>query len=265
MPELPEVEAICRELRPKLTGQKVASISISLPRIIRQGDPTTLLETTILSVERYGKHIDIRLDMGISLFVHLRMTGQLLWEPADSRIDRFVRAIFYFGSGRLVYRDVRTLGGFWISPSTKPPWKKLGPDPFSPAFTTSYLEKALSKKSVSIKTILLDQSLIAGIGNIYASEILFYSGIRPDRSGNSLSDTELNAIITNSRLVLQSAIDSKGTTFRDFRLSDGKEGEFAEFLQVYGHENSPCRKCNNSIIRIPQNGRSTYYCPKCQS
>jgi len=264
MPELPEVEAVCRQLAPLVIGSKVVNLDLKLPRIIREGNVDHLLGVTFLSVERFGKFIQMRTTTHISLFVHLRMTGQLLWEPAVNLKDRYVRCIITTDRGELYFRDVRTLGGFWVCDSDRPPWKNLGMDPLIREFSVGYLSQRFSTRKVPIKCLLLDQTIVAGIGNIYASEILFSARINPQRLAESLSPPEIIRLHGAIVEILQKAIESKGTTFKDFRLSDGKEGEFNESLKVYAHQDDACTVCKSSILRIVQSGRSSYYCPQCQ-
>jgi formamidopyrimidine-DNA glycosylase len=264
MPELPEVESICREISPCLSGAKILDVNVLLPRILRSGDAASAIGREILSVRRRAKFIDLALDGGVSLVFHLGMTGQLLWDYTESLEDRYVRAILITNNGRLSFRDVRTLGGIWVVHPEQKFWDKLGPDPFSAGFSADYLQESLAGRSSAIKLNLLDQSIVGGIGNIYASEILFRAEIHPLASSCTLKAAVCVKIVEETRRTLQSAIESSGTTFRDFRLSDGREGEFAEFLQVYGRGNQPCRKCGTLIVRIVQAQRSTYFCPTCQ-
>lgn len=264
MPELPEVEAVCRQLAPLLVGSKVIGFDLKLPRIIREGNVDSLMGVTFLSVARYGKFIQMQTDTTISLFIHLRMTGQLLWEPAVNLKDQYVRCVLSTNCGDLYFRDVRTLGGFWISDSNRPPWKNLGMDPLIKEFTVEYLSLKLVDRKVPIKCLLLDQSIIAGIGNIYASEILFLARINPLQHARTLTYSEITRLHGAIVEILHKAIDSKGTTFKDFRLSDGREGEFKDSLKVYAHKDDACTVCGSSILRIIQAGRSSYYCPRCQ-
>ena len=264
MPELPEVESLCRQIAPLLIGARVIGCELTLPRILRQGSLNDLTSSTILSVNRIGKFIQIAVDREFSLFIHLRMTGQLFWDPPDRLRDRYTRSIVFTDRGSLYFRDVRSLGGFWICQHGQFPWKRMGIDPLAKNFDIDFLQGCLSRKKLPVKVLLLDQSLIAGIGNIYASEILFKATINPQRQACSITNVEAKRLHRSIRRILQSAIDAQGTTFRDFRLSDGREGAFQEFLKVYGHEGDPCRKCSTPIIRIIQSARSAYYCPKCQ-
>lgn len=263
MPELPEVEAIRRRLEPYIVGQRIVSFTWILPRILREGDSNALIGSTIKGFHRRGKHLIIETDRPIAIFVHLRMTGTLLWGSASLE-DCFLRARIQLESGEVFYRDIRTLGGFWIRALESPPWKTLALDPLETGFTTSYLTDRLVGKKIAIKQALLDQAVVSGIGNIYASEVLFRSGVHPLQPSCHLSAREVERIVFLSRQVLEEAIASNGTTFRDFRLSDGREGSFQDFLKVYGKANQPCSKCGTLIKRITQGQRSSFFCPQCQ-
>lgn len=264
MPELPEVEAVCRQIETAITGSTIMTFRIELAKIIRQGSLDLLTRQTIQAVKRIGKFIAIELTGDYLLTVHLRMTGQLLWEPPEKLRDRYVRCVIETDRGSIYYRDVRTLGGLWITPAGQPPWKNIGVDPFAGEFNQSYLQNRFGSRAIAVKQLLLDQTMIAGIGNIYASEILFQAGINPKTPGRLLSKTDISKLHHSILDVLNHAVAAKGTTFRDFLLSNGREGDFHEFLRVYGHKNDPCPNCSHSIERIVQAGRSSFYCPVCQ-
>jgi formamidopyrimidine-DNA glycosylase len=264
MPELPEVEAIRREIEPKLIARRIERVEILLPRILRGGEAGTLGGAEVHSVERRGKYILLTTTSDIVLFIHLGMTGTLLWNPAPDRFDRFIRAVIYISNERLLFRDIRTFGGLWISTRSLPPWKSMAPDPLEEAFTIEYLAPILLRRKSPIKSTLLDQAVVSGIGNIYASEILFRAGIDPRAICSALGRKRVARIVTESRNVLTEAVAASGTTFRDFRLSDGRNGEFQNFLKVYGRAGEPCKFCGTPIRKMVQAQRSTFYCPRCQ-
>ncbi len=263
MPELPEVESLRRQLEPNLTGRQIIAFELAMPRIVRSGDVRSLLGARITAVERKGKYLVIPSDRPAALFVHMGMTGTLLFQ-LEAGHERFIRATIRLQRGLVLFRDIRTLGGFWIATLDSPPWKNLAPDPLEPSFNLEYLSKALSHRKAPIKPLLLDQSVVSGIGNIYASEILFRAGIDPRTPAERLNARQVERLVELSRSVLLEAIESKGTTFRDFRLSDGRDGEFRQFLKVYGREGESCLKCGRKVVRIVQAQRSSYYCPACQ-
>ena len=264
MPELPEVESLRRMLARRVVGRKILRTRTLLPRIVRQGRLGNLVGRTFTSVARYGKFLCFDTDDRLKLFVHLRMTGGLLWEGDLDGIPSHIRAVICFDDDRLLYRDVRTLGGLWVSRNGAAPWKRLGIDPFDPAFTPEELKQLFSVRRLPVKLALLDQTLIAGIGNIYASEILFAAGIDPRRPVSSLSGDELVGLHDAVGRILNAAIEFQGTTFRDFRLSDGRQGRFRNLLNVYGRGGEHCRRCDGIIERITQAQRSTCFCPSCQ-
>ncbi|NQT33990.1 bifunctional DNA-formamidopyrimidine glycosylase/DNA-(apurinic or apyrimidinic site) lyase [bacterium] len=264
VPELPEVESICRMLTDRIVGRKVVSVDVSLPRIIRCGRLDSIINHRFSSVYRRGKYICFELDDSLKMFAHLRMTGTFLWKDDLIETVSHIRVEIRFEDGCLLYRDVRTLGGIWISNDGTEPWQTLGIDPLDEEFTSEALAKRLSKRKMAVKQVLMNQSIIAGIGNIYASEVLFSAGIDPQRIACSLTVLEIERLRNAITSVLSAAINSGGTTFRDFRLSDGKDGAFQEFLKVYRKAGEACSRCGTKIRRIVQAQRSSYLCPKCQ-
>ncbi|MFH0765508.1 MAG: bifunctional DNA-formamidopyrimidine glycosylase/DNA-(apurinic or apyrimidinic site) lyase [Calditrichota bacterium] len=264
MPELPEVESLRLELHERAVGERVTLTEVYLPRIIRAGDLSDLQGRTIKSTGRRGKYLWFELDDGAALFAHMGMTGTLLCLEHNAPLPSHTRARIALESGQIVYRDARTLGGLWVSRPESPPWKKLGWDPLNDKIKAGAVYRLLQRRSAPIKLALLDQAVIAGIGNIYACEALFQAGIDPRRPAHSLSRPKVRKLVDCIIDRLQAALASKGTTFRDFRLSDGREGEFAQFLKVYGKTDKPCSVCSKPIQRIIQAGRSTFFCPRCQ-
>ncbi|MFC2150702.1 DNA-formamidopyrimidine glycosylase [Calditrichota bacterium] len=264
MPELPEVESICRMLDARITGKVVQDVEVLLQRIIRAGKLDEIKGAKFTAVERRGKYIIFKLDRDLQMYSHLRMTGTFLWKLHKEEAPPHTRASIKFEDGILYFRDIRTFGGIWIYHNGELPWKELGKDPFDKGFTTNYLKECFNNRKSPIKVTLLDQSLIAGIGNIYASEILFRSKIDPHRASNEIEIKELSRIRKATISILSDAIDSGGTTFRDFQLSDGKEGAFRDFLKVYNKSGEPCTMCKTTIVKFTQAQRSTYYCPNCQ-
>jgi len=263
MPELPEVETVVRELRSQVIGKDISQI-VSL----RDGTVNDRRENVseigvVISVRRRGKYIIID-TMNDVLLVHLRMTGKLIYAAEPGERSRFCRAEIHFKDGSLLYfDDVRTFGGIDILQKSEldGALSKLGVEPFSDEFTTSYLQKRMRNRIAPVKSILLDQREIAGLGNIYVCEILHRAGISPKRSGGKLSLEEIEKIVKETRQVLSEAIDKNGTTISDYRRVDNKQGEFQNFLRVYGKKR--CH-CGEEIARIKQSGRSSYYCPSCQ-
>lgn len=264
MPELPEVEAICRMLRERLSGQKVIDVNVFLPRIIRQGDAIELIGQSFRGVYRRGKYICFDLNGSLKMYAHLRMTGAFLWKDDLEKPATHIRLEIDLENGCLQYRDVRTFGGIWILRDDAKPWKKLGLDPFDPKFTAQEFYKRLKSRKITVKQAILDQTLLAGLGNIYSSEALFAAAIHPARKSSSLKKNEVIRLREAIVEILSAAIDANGTTFRDFRLSNGREGSFQQFLKVYTRKDQPCRLCRSKIKRVVIAQRSTYFCPKCQ-
>jgi len=289
VPELPEVETIVRRLARRLPGRTVIRADVRRPNVVR-GSPRKLeraLEgATIASVSRRGKFLVFRLEDGRVWWSHLRMTGQWRVErprrgaarragralaARDAPADPYARAVFDLDDGsRLTFVDVRTLGEMEVL--TARGWARreaaMGVEPLSPAFTPERLDDLLDRSGRQVKEFLLDQSKIAGIGNIYASEALWRARISPRRRARNVGPVRAMALHAAIVGVLQDAIRKAGTTLgetsQDYVDSDGVPGGFAEFLAVYDREGEPCRRCGTPIRRIVQGQRSTYYCPTCQ-
>jgi formamidopyrimidine-DNA glycosylase len=205
------------------------------------------------------------------LGVHLRMTGQLLWVGQDEPLQKHCRVRLFFDDDReLRYVDQRTFGRLWWVPpdqavdAVMTGLKNLGPEPFVSDFSVAYLTAALKRSQRPIKNALLDQRLVAGIGNIYADEALFMSGIRPKVACDRLTKKQIARLHVAIVQVLKTSIESGGTTFSDFRDIHGTNGNYGGVAWVYGREGEPCRRCGSSIVRLQLAGRSAHYCPKCQ-
>lgn len=260
MPELPEVETVRRNLERVATGKTVRSFRVVTPEIILQGNPADLIGMTFACVERKGKYLIMPTDGHLTLTAHLGMSGMFIWSGDVQQEPSHVRAVIGFDDGLLYFRDIRRLKGLWIHDNSALVWNKLGPDAISEECTPEHLRLVFTARRRDIKQLLLDQSLIAGIGNIYASEILYRAGIAPTRSGNSLQNKEIFALHSAIMEVLLSAVAAGGTTLRDYRLSDGRAGEFRQYLAVYGRAGEPCLKCGAEIHKIVQGQRSSYFC-----
>jgi formamidopyrimidine-DNA glycosylase len=205
------------------------------------------------------------------LGVHLRMTGQLLWLDRDELVQKHTRVRLFFPNNReLRFVDQRTFGQMWWVPPSKPPeavitgLQRLGPEPFSADFSLEYLAQKLRNRQSSIKAALLDQTLVAGVGNIYADEALFLSGIRPNTRCSALKLDQIERIRTNIIRVLHTAIEAGGTTFSDFLNVQGVNGNYSGVAWVYGRTGEPCRVCSAPLIRLKLVGRSSHFCPHCQ-
>ncbi|OLT58588.1 DNA-formamidopyrimidine glycosylase [Moorena bouillonii] len=281
MPELPEVETIRLGLNQVTTGQEIQGGEVLLSRTIAHPispkDFLAQLKTvTISDWHRRGKYLLAKLtksdaDQAGWLGVHLRMTGQLLWLSQDQPHPKHTRVRLFFPNNQeLRFIDQRTFGRmWWIPPSQLPETiitglKQLGPEPFSQEFSTDYLVSKLHHRQRAIKTALLDQSLVAGIGNIYADEALFLSGIRPETLCKDLGLEQIEKLSIAIIQVLEKAIESGGTTFSDFINVQGVNGNYKGIAWVYGRTGEPCRICSTPIERTKLVGRSAHFCPNCQ-
>ena len=268
MPELPEVETIVRDLRQSLIGQTITGVEIYCERSIATPSPAEfragLLGQRILSVERRGKFIVLQLGQGY-LLIHLRMTGQLLIVAAGEALsDRYLRVVLAFDGQRLLFRDVRKLGRLYLVAEASGVLGNLGPEPLGDDFTPEKLAECLGRRWGAIKSLLLDQSLLAGVGNIYADEALHSARIAPQRQACTLTREEVTALYRAIRSELQRGIRNRGTTLSNYRDAAGREGEHREHLRVYGRAGEPCPRCGSTIVRARIGGRSSFHCPHCQ-
>ncbi len=281
MPELPEVETVRQGLNQVTLGQEIQGGDVLLDRTIAHplsvGEFLAPLKNiTITQWHRRGKYLLAELtksnpgDVGW-LGVHLRMTGQLLWLDREDPLQKHTRVrLFFQGSRELRFVDQRTFGKMWWVPPQAVPesiitgLKNLGPEPFSAEFSLEYLVGKLKNRQRSIKTALLDQALVAGVGNIYADEALFLSGIRPETLSSALNLAQIERIRTAIIQVLQNSIEAGGTTFSNFLNVQGVNGNYGGVAWVYGRTGEPCRVCSTSIERLKLAGRSSHFCPKCQ-
>ncbi len=277
MPELPEVETVRRGLNKLTIKQTVEGGEVLLQRtlaypLFHEQFLSNLLGNSIESWERRGKYLLARLSSGSWLGVHLRMTGQLLWVNQDTPLQKHTRIrLFFPDSQELRFIDTRTFGKFWLVPSDVAPetiitgLQKLGLEPFAPKFTPEYLAEKINQRRRPIKTLLLEQNIVAGMGNIYADEALFKSGIKPNTLGIDLQSTQIQQLHSAIVEVLQTAIDKGGTTFSDFLNLLGVNGNYGDAAWVYGRKGEPCRVCGTPIEKIKLSGRSCHFCPSCQT
>lgn len=256
MPELPEVERAVRMVRRALRGRTIVRADLLHPRLTRRIDPAVargLSGARIADVKRRGKHQLIRLADGRVLHAHFRMTGDWLVEPATRPLPRFARAVFTLDDGRrLVLEDARALATLDVHAAGSPLVLDLGVEPADVALTPRYLRTRLATRRGPIKPVLLDQRVIAGLGNIYAAEALWRARISPRARASSLSPRRLAVLIAAIRTVIARATGARRT------------GVGAARLNVYDRESLACRRCGTAIRRVVQGGRSTYFCPGCQ-
>ena len=274
MPELPEVEHVVRGLRRAVVGRRILAAEINLPRTLASPSPALLKRkirgARIDAINRRGKYILFELDSGDVLVVHLRMTGKFVCITPEQPLPPYPHVVFYLDDDRrLIFCDMRQFGRMRLLASRKvsalPQLQSLAPEPLSDDFNEDYLMETLSKSRRSLKQLLLDQTKILGLGNIYASEALFLARISPFKEAQSLSRVRALRLHQAIRDVLEEAI-AAGSTLR-IDLSDGIGSYFGtteRFWRVYEREDEPCVNCGTRIRRAVQGGRSTYYCPRCQ-
>jgi formamidopyrimidine-DNA glycosylase len=279
LPELPEVETVARQLQPLLAGRTIRQVQV-LDSKIDAAALAPLAGRRIAGARRIGKQVAIEIEAqgrrpALWLSVHLRMTGRLIWQAAKAggQKPRFVhdapteekhlRAVFVTDGGELRFYDLRRFGviGLYSDPG---PLHGSAVDPLGRGFSTAVLAALLSGARGELKPWLLRQDRIGGIGNIYASEILFAAGIHPQRTAGSLSDAETAALRRETVRILKLAVKHCGTTFSDFQDSRGEIGDYARFLKVYNRAGQACPRCGAAILRLVQQQRSTFCCAQCQ-
>ena len=274
MPELPEVEHVVRGLRRAVLGQRIIAVDVNLPRLLAGVSSATfkrkLRGARINAINRRGKYILFELDSLDVLLVHLRMTGKFLCVGSEQPLPPYPHVVFYLDADRrLVFADMRQFGRMRLLALKKlpalPQIEALAPEPFTEEFSFDYFWQTLSKSRRSLKQLLLDQTRILGLGNIYASEALFLARISPLKAADRLSKARAIKLHQAIRDILQEAIDA-GSTLR-IDLTDGVGSYFGtteRFWRVYERAGEPCVNCGTKIKRVVQGGRSTYYCPRCQ-
>lgn len=265
MPELPEVETVKRELERVILGKKIIDVIINNPKVIKEPKKEDFVKglknTVIKNIFRKGKLLILELSSGKSLAIHLKMTGQLVY-PGDAKKSR---VSFVLSDGKLLdFNDQRLFAELRLVDD----WKslnfiqRLGPEPFD--LSPAQFKEMLSLKKTKIKPLLMDQSFVAGIGNLYASEVLFRAGIYPGRSASSLTDQEKELLFKETKETLQEAIKHKGSSVDQYVQLSGNPGNYAKYHKVYDRKNKPCLVCKALIKRIALGGRGTFFCPKCQ-
>ena len=272
MPELPEVETVVRELSNKICGDSISSIEIFRSNPIVQGDLVSFQQQlrgrTFKQVTRRAKYLIFYLIPSVFMVAHLRMTGKFIVCDSLEAPSKYNRVWFHLGSGRLmIFDDVRCFGTLEVyqKMSDSKALNKLGIEPFSKDLNVNYLKSKVASSKREVKSILLDQQIIAGLGNIYVSEILFHAKISPLRITETIRNKEWSQIIKFTQAVLKKAIENNGTTISDFRRVDDKTGKFQQFLKVYDKKEQPCPDCGVPIQKIVQQQRSTFFCPECQN
>jgi formamidopyrimidine-DNA glycosylase len=278
MPELPEVESVRRQLVPVLEGRRLERVEIVDARLTRPFDPGQVARELegerVDAVDRRGKYLIVRFESGRSLLIHLRMTGSLRsWSPGSAAAgslpdDPHRRAVVRLDDGSdVAYRDVRRFGTWLLlEPGELEPYleARVGPEPLGRSFDARDFGARLARRSAPVKAVILDQRTVAGVGNIYADEALWWARIHPLREARSLEPGDVAALRKMIRDVLKKGIERQGATLRDYALPDGGEGGMQHEFKVYGRAGEPCDRCGSPIERIVVGGRGTWYCPRCQ-
>lgn len=282
MPELPEVETVRRDLERYLVGKPILSVQVFDSKVASASELSNeLIDQTIIAVNRRGKLLMLELSTGNHLLAHLKMTGQLIYRDESSHVggghslnsaddwgDRFTRAIITFAHGaELRFNDLRRFGYLKISSTLdrdRYVSKTFGIEPLTPNFTWENFRSLFRKQKTNLKAFLLNQKNIAGLGNIYVDEVCFYAGVLPSRTIESIKQSELKRLFAGINQIIQSAVEHRGTTFKNFLDSDGQEGNYASRLKVFDRKGKPCLNCQTPIEKIRLAGRGTHFCPNCQ-
>ena len=282
MPELPEVETVCSGLRPAMEGNIINKLELRR-NDLRWPFPKDMADRTngkrVIGVRRRAKYILIDLSSDQTIIIHLGMSGRILIDTTNKGIfnynsnifEKHDHVIFYMLNGTLItFNDARRFGAMDMAPTKAldQHWllKRLGPEPLGNDFNAEYLSNRFKNKNTAIKTTLLDQLIVAGLGNIYVCEILFRSGVSPQKNTNKLEMKEIERLVKFTRSVLIEAIEAGGSSLKDHRQTNGELGYFQHNFLVYGREGEKCvnDNCQTIIKRVIQSGRSTFYCSKCQ-
>lgn len=269
MPELPEVETYVQELRPQLAGKRVTGGQVFWPRVIARPDASLFVDLLrgrrFERFNRRGKYMLFGLESGESLIVHLRMTGEVRVHPPTVEPDKHTHLLLHLDSGeRLHYRDPRKFGRLWLVADPEDVLHRLGPEPLDESFRAEELGRRLAGRTASIKALLLNQAILAGVGNIYADEALFLAGIDPRRGGGELTGAEVERLHGAVRSVLRAAIAGRGSSLQNYAPPGGERGSFQESHRVFRRTGQPCDTCGAPIERIVLAQRSTHFCPQCQ-
>ena len=273
MPELPEVETVRRTLEPSL-GARITAVwtsgkGLHMGRAVSRTQLARLVGRRIAALRRRGKYLLVDTDRDHTLVVHLGMSGRFRLQPAREPRASHTHVILTLTRGReLRFSDPRRFGQIAVISRARETehagLAELGPDPITECLTGAHLAARARGRSTTLKAFVLDQSVVAGVGNIYASEALWRARLHPAAQARRLSATRADALATAIDEVLHHALDHGGTTLRDFLAADGAEGEHYDYLSVYGRAGEPCPRCRRKIVRRVQHGRATYFCPTCQ-
>ncbi|MGL4617315.1 MAG: DNA-formamidopyrimidine glycosylase [Mycoplasmoidaceae bacterium] len=274
MPEMPEVQTLIDSLLDEdILNKKIKDVTFYMDKLFKNCTPNEfknfIINEKIINIDRIGKYLIFHLSNKKVFVVHLRMEGKIFFQDLDTKYDeKHTLLRISFGKKEMRYHDTRRFGTFHIfqedNYKDSKELSKLGLDPLQKNFDWKYLKKNIYKSNKFIKTALLDQSNVSGIGNIYADEILFASKIHPESKCNKLSDEDFRNIALNSKKIIKKAIDNKGTTISTYMYKKETKGEFQKFLNVHTKKDSECKNCKTKIIKTKVNGRGTYLCLNCQ-
>jgi formamidopyrimidine-DNA glycosylase len=280
MPELPEVETVRRGLLPVMEGQRIDQAQVNRPDLrfaLPDNMAARLTGQTVQALRRRSKYILADLSSGETLLIHLGMSGRMLISgtqlgqfhhahPAPEKHDHVVLTMQ--SGARVTFNDPRRFGAMDLMSTAS--WQAhklladLGPEPLGNGFNEAYLVQRLANRATPIKSALLDQKVVSGLGNIYVCEVLHRAGIAPNRLAGDLTAQQAAALVPLIRTVLSEAIEAGGSSLRDYRQADGELGYFQHTFRVYDREGQPCLACATPIVRLVQSGRSSFYCPSCQ-
>lgn len=266
MPELPEVETVIRELKSKIIGKQIQKLSVIWHKTFVNNCETDIEDQTVRALRRKGKYILIYLNTS-ALIVHLRMTGQLLFiEESSTQIDTaYLRASIQFSDGsRLLFNDKRKFGRIYHVSEPEIILNKVGIDAMSPKLDIAKFRTMVKSSKMKIKSFLLSQKYISGLGNIYVDESLFRSGIHPASVSAAIEEFAIDSLYSEIRKVLTFAIKNMGSTISDYRDANGNMGNNQNFFRVYQQQGKPCVSCGQEIQKIKLGGRGTHFCPQCQ-
>jgi formamidopyrimidine-DNA glycosylase len=265
MPELPEVQMVVNTLGPTIVGREILGVNLRRPDMLLPPGfdlPANLAGKTIASIHRRAKRIVFSLADANQFYIHLGMTGRLTMEPTTAPLLPHTHLILAFAETEMRFRDPRRFGGIWWL-GANADHEKIGPEPLT--LRVAQLQKQLQRTTRAIKNALLDQSVIAGLGNIYVDESLFKAGIHPLTPAKDLSPHQVAALNRAIKFTLRKALRHRGSTLRDYFDANGNPGGFQKLHAVYDRAKLPCRKCKTCIERFVLGGRSTHFCPRCQA
>ncbi|MFQ1023527.1 bifunctional DNA-formamidopyrimidine glycosylase/DNA-(apurinic or apyrimidinic site) lyase [Avibacterium paragallinarum] len=268
MPELPEVETTKNGISPYLTGFTIEQIVVRNPKLRWEVSPqlSEFKQVKVSHLSRRAKYLLIHTEKGV-IIGHLGMSGSLRVVPQDSPIDKHDHLDIVMNNGKVLrYNDPRRFGA-WLWTDNLADFHlfaKLGPEPLSAEFTGEYLFKKSRKKQTALKTFLMDNAVVVGVGNIYANETLFLCGLHPQKLAKTLNKAQCELLVATIKQVLATAIQQGGTTLKDFLQPDGRPGYFAQELRVYGNKDKPCPTCGRKIESLVIGQRNSFFCPKCQ-